>query len=71
MLVANLNDTNEYATHVRIFKIYISNHRLVLKKVHRVIKFEIALRQNERAWLKPYLGMNTDLRKKAKNVFEK
>ena len=40
------------------------NHELVLKKVHRVIKF------NQNAWLKPYIDMNTDLRKKARNNFE-
>ena len=33
------------------------NHGLVLKKVYGVIKF------NQNAWLKPYIDMNTDLRK--------
>ena len=41
------------------------NHGLVLRKVHRVIEF------NQNAWLKPYIDMNTDLRAKAKNDFEK
>ena len=36
------------------------NHGLVLKKVHRVIQF------NQEAWLKPYIDMNTKLRKEAK-----
>ena len=41
------------------------NYKLILKKVHRVIKF------NEKAWLKPYIDMNTKLRQKAKNNVEK
>ena len=41
------------------------NNGLVLQKVLRIVKF------NEKAWLKPYIGMNLDLIKKAKNNFEK
>ena len=38
---------------------------IILKKVHSVIQF------NQEAWLKPYIDMNTKLRKEAKNDFEK
>ena len=37
------------------------NHGLILKKVHKVIKF------NQNAWLKPYIDVNTDQIKKTKN----
>ena len=37
----------------------------MLKKVHIVIKF------NHKSWLKPYFDMKTDLRKSARNDFEK
>ena len=51
-LVANLHDKNEYVLHIRNLKQAL-NHGLILKKVHRVIKF------NQNAWLKPYTDMNT------------
>ena len=41
------------------------NKELVLKNVPRVIRL------NQNAQLKPYIDMNTDLRKKAKNDFKK
>ena len=61
--MANLHDKTEYVIHIRNLKQAL-NHGLVLKKVHKVIKF------NQNAWLKPYINMNTDLRKQAKNDFE-
>ena len=36
--VANLHDKTEYVLHIRNLKQAL-NHELVLKKVHRVIKF--------------------------------
>ena len=36
-----------------------------MKKFHRLIKF------NQKAWLKPYIDMNTVLREKAETNFEK
>ena len=63
-LVANLHDKTEYAIHIRNLEQAL-NHKLVSKKVHKVIKF------NQNIWLKPYIDMNTDLRKKAKHDFEK
>ena len=43
-LVANLHDKTEYVIHIRNLT-QVLNNGLVLKKVHRVIKF------NQNAWL--------------------
>ena len=63
-LVCSIEDKEKYVIHIRALKQAL-NHGLVLKDVHRVIKF------NQEAWLKPYIDMNTKLRTEAKNEFEK
>ena len=57
--MANLHDKTEYGVHIRNLKQTL-NYGLVLKKGHRIIKF------NQKAWVKPYIDMNADLRKKNK-----
>ena len=63
-LVCNLCSKKKYVAHINTLKQAL-NHGLKLKKIHRVIEF------NQKAWLKPYIDMNTELRKLAKNDFEK
>ena len=63
-LVANLHDKTKYVIHIRHLKQAL-NHELVLKKFHGVITF------NQKSSLKLFIDMNTDLRKKSKNDFEK
>ena len=63
-LAANLHDKIKFSMHIRNLKQAL-NHGLVLKKVYKVIKF------NQNAWLKQYIDMSTDLRKKSKNDFWK
>ena len=63
-LAANLHDKEGHVIRIRNLK-EVLNHGLVLKKIHRVIKF------NQKACLKSYINMNTKLRKNAKNDFEK
>ena len=63
-IIANLPDKNEDVIHTRNLK-QVLNHRSVLKNVHGVINF------NQKVWLKSYMEMSRELRKKAKNDFEK
>ena len=61
-LVANLHDKIEYVIPIRNLKEALNNG-LVLEKVHRIIKFK------QKARVKPYTDINTDLRKKEKKTF--
>ena len=63
-LIPNLNDKTKYVIYHETLKLYLSLG-LKLTKIHRGITFE------ECAWLKPYIDLNTDLRAKATNDFEK
>ena len=62
--VTNLHDQSEYVIHIRNLKQAL-NHRVILKKVNTVIKF------NQNLWLKSYIDINSKLRQKAKLNFEK
>ena len=63
-IVCNLRNKKKYVIHIKSLKQAL-NYGLKLKKVHRIIEF------NQESWLKPYIDMNTELRKIAKNYFEK
>ena len=60
----NLYNKERYVVDIRTLDQALK-HDLILKKVHRAVKFR------QSAWLKVYIEMNTELRKKAKNEFEK
>ena len=63
-LICGIEDKKKYVIHIRTLKQALNNG-LRLKKVHRIIQFK------QKAWLKVYIDMNTELRKNAKNEFEK
>lgn len=62
-LIPNLYDKFEYVIHFVHLQTCMKNG-LILKKIHRVIKFK------QSPYLKQYIDMNTELRKKAKSKFE-
>ena len=59
-----MHDNKEYDINIRNLKQAL-NHGLLLKELHRVIKF------NQETWLKPYIDINTEIRKNAKTYYEK
>ena len=63
-LVPNLRHKERYVLHYRNLQLYVSLG-MRLKKVHRALRFD------QSPWMEPYIRMNTELRKKATNAFEK
>jgi hypothetical protein len=63
-LSPNLHNKEKYIVHIDNLQYYL-NKGLILKNIHRVIRF------NQSAWLKPYIEKNSKLRQSAKNDFEK
>ena len=62
--MCDLRNKKKYVVHIKSLKQAL-NHGLELKRVHRIIEF------SQKAWLKPYIDMNMELRKLAKDDFEK
>ena len=59
-----MHNKKKYVVHIKSLKQAL-DHGLKLKRVHIIIEF------SKKAWLKPYIDMNTELRKLAKDNFEK
>ena len=63
-LIPNLRDKKKYVMHYRNLKQYLQLG-LILKKIHRILEFE------QSPWMKPYIDLNTEKRKKAQDEFSK
>ena len=63
-LISTLHNKKKYIVHHAYLKRAL-REGLILKKIHRGIQFE------QRSWLKPYIELNTKLRKEATSSFHK
>ena len=59
-----MQDKENYVDYIRVIKQAL-NYGLKLKRLHKVIQF------NQEAWMKPYIEMNIELRKRAQNILKK
>ena len=73
-LVCNLRNKKKYVVYIKSLKQALNHGLRIIESQntkskellnHRIIEF------NQESWLKPYIDMNTELRKLAKNDFEK
>ena len=63
-LTPNFRDKERYVVHLKNLQFYLEQG-MKLKKVHRVMEFK------QGDFMSGYIGFNTEMRKKAKNSFEK
>jgi hypothetical protein len=63
-LVPHLMDHKNYCIHYRNLK-YLVGLGIKIGPVHNIVSFK------QKPWLKPYIEFNTEMRKQAKNEFEK
>ena len=63
-LVFSIEDKEKYVIYINALKQAL-NHGLKLTNVHGIIRFD------QEAWLSPYIEVNTELRKRAKNDLRK
>ena len=63
-LVLTLQDKENYVLHYKNLQLYLK-FGMKLKKVHRTLEFD------QECCMEPYIRMNTEFRKQAKNYFEK
>ena len=63
-LMTTLNNKGKYVLLYTTLKLYLKEG-LKLEKIHKVLEFD------QSDWMKQYIDFNTELRKKAKNEFEK
>ena len=62
-LTCSIEGKEKYVIHIRALKQALNHGKL--KEIYRIIQFK------QKAWLKLYIHMNTELRKQAQNEFEK
>ena len=63
-LSTTLEDKDHYVLHYRNLQLYL-NLGMRLKNIHRILEFR------QKAWMKPYILHNTEMRKNARSTFEK
>ena len=63
-LLLTLENKNNYVLHYRNLQFYLKQGMKLLR-VHKVLEFE------QECWMEPYIRMNTEFRKIARNDFEK